>query len=428
MLEKCSNFATYCYRKITVAHWPFALRIFYTACLYMDNYTDTQHIKDSFADIAPYDDSQFKDKIKALVQEPGFKNAVRFVMPDVNYDDFVAKILSMKTQREFQEQIMASFLIKLEKSTTSGISVGGLDNIDANKNYTYISNHRDIVLDASFLNLCLLRHNKPLTQIAIGNNLLIYEWISDLVKLNGSFIVKRDVKRLEALKAAKQLSEYIHFTVTQSHQSVWIAQRQGRAKDSNDMTQESLVKMLAIAGGGNAKQNLLQINLLPVSISYEYDPNDYLKVREYLLRSRDEEYKKSQEDDLFSMQTGLLNHKGHVHFQIGKCINEKLFDIDASDRQIVQEACVLIDNEIHKGYKFFPANYIAYDRLEGGRHFAAHYSEKDRLHFLKYMENQLSKINEPNVTEDERRFMEDKFLSMYANPIRNYMKTSNGQK
>lgn len=376
-----------------------------------------------FPDIAPYGPSQFHQKLENLSREPGFEHAVRYVMPGVDFDAFRQNLLSVKNQHEFQTKIMAGFLDKLSKQTTSGITSSGMEHIKDSVSYTFISNHRDIVLDASFLNLCLLRANKPLTQVAIGNNLLIFEWITDLVKLNRSFIVKRDVKRLDALKAARELSAYIHYTIGSLHESVWIAQREGRAKDSNDLTQESLLKMLALAGNADKKQALMEVNLMPVAISYEYDPNDYLKVREYLLKKRDPEFKKCQHDDLLSMETGLMGQKGRVHFHVGPCINEELATFDADARGVTKFACELVDRTIHRGYCLFPANYIAYDRLEGGRKFGDKYSREDEAVFDDYLNAQLKKINVPAITEEERRFMFDTMLSMYANPVRNQLAT-----
>lgn len=225
------------------------------------------NIPAEFADIAPYSDREFKEKLTHLVSEPGFEHAVRYVMPDVDYPRFVQEILAVETQHEFQSRIMGNFLAILEKQTTYGISSDGVENVTDGKTFTFITNHRDIVLDASFLNLCLIRAGKPITQVAIGNNLLIFDWIADLVKINRSFIVKRDVKKFDALEAAKQLSAYIHYTLNVTGESVWIAQREGRAKDSNDLTQESLVKMLSLAGDSGVKENILDARLLPVSIS-----------------------------------------------------------------------------------------------------------------------------------------------------------------
>lgn len=385
-----------------------------------DNHTDAAF--GSFSDIAPYDDSQFHEKIQSLVREPGFEHAVRYIMPAIDFKAFCNQMLSLPDRDAFQIKVMAPFLTGLEQRTTDGITSSGLENVDPSFSYTYISNHRDIVLDASFLNLVLLRGNKPLTQVAIGNNLLIYDWITDLVKLNRSFIVKRDVKRLEALNAARQLSAYIHYTINVTHESVWIAQREGRAKDSNDRTQESLIKMMALAGEGDIKENLLAINLLPVSISYEYDPNDYLKVKEYLLRRRDPEFKKCQHDDLLSMETGLVGYKGRVHFHTGRCINEDLAAcVDTERGAVTREACRLIDRAIHSGYYFFPCNYIAYDMLEKTDHFAGHYSSEDVGRFKQYIESRLDKVDVPDINAEERDFMWQTILAMYANPVKNNM-------
>ncbi len=385
----------------------------------------TEHIHnttENFDDIRPYDDHQFREKIENLVHEPGFEHAVRYVMPDIDYNEFVQRLLSVQTQDDFQLKVMGPFLEMLVKKTTDGLSVDGLENYDPSRCHTFITNHRDIVLDASFLNLCFIRNGLPITQVAIGNNLLIFDWITDLVKLNRSFIVKRDTGVREALDAARHLSAYIHHTITELHESVWIAQREGRAKDSNDLTQESVVKMLALAGNGDSCDNLLEINLVPVSISYEYDPNDYLKVREFLLRRRDPEYRKTQRDDLFSMETGLLSHKGRVHFRVGRCINEELESMHPDSRQALARAtCDIIDRAIHIGYRIFPCNYIAYDEIEGTDRYSGNYTASDMETFDRYIDSQLAKVDVPDITPEEKEFMRRTMLTMYSNPLRNQL-------
>ncbi len=385
----------------------------------------TQHNDTSleqFDDIRPYDDHLFREKIAALVKEPGFEHAVRYVMPDVDYKEFCANLITIETQQDFQVKLMGPFLEMLVSRTTSGLSMDGDENFIAGTPHVFITNHRDIVLDASFLNLCFIRRKQPITQVAIGNNLLIFDWITDLVKLNRSFIVKRDTGIKEALAAAQHLSDYIHHTITKSKESVWIAQRQGRAKDSNDLTQESVVKMLSLGGGKDAKANLLELNLMPVSISYEYDPNDFLKVREFLLRRRDPDFKKSQRDDLFSMEIGLLTHKGHVHFHLGECVNVQLAADEATGRsEVVRKACEILDRSIHCGYKIFPCNYIAYDEINGTRAYAEFYTDEDMAAFDSYIERQLGKVDLADITDDERKFMRDTMLTMYANPLKNQL-------
>ncbi len=374
-----------------------------------------------FSEIAPFEDSQFSEKMAQLVTEPGFEHAVRSVMPDVDYPEFRNKLLTIPDKQTLQTKVMWPFLEMLCQKTTSGITEGGLENAHPDMAYTYISNHRDIVLDASFLNLCFLRAGRRTSEIAIGDNLLIYEWITDLVKLNKSFVVKRNVRLTKALEAARQLSAYIHYAVGQKKESVWIAQREGRAKDSNDITQESLVKMLSLEGGADTARNIEAINLIPVSISYEYDPNDYLKAREFLLRRIDPDFKKSPHDDLLSMETGMLQYKGHVHFQLGECINDKLREfIDVTDRsEVVHRVCAIIDNSIHSGYRIYPVNYIAYDLLHHHEDHKSCYTDAQAADFEHYIDGQLDKVELPDVSKLDRVFMREMMLTMYANPLKN---------
>jgi hypothetical protein len=380
-------------------------------------------IHEDFSDIAPFDDSQFQHYMSELVQEPGFEHAVRFAIPDVDYPTFVKGLTSITSKDTFQQKVMAPFLEMLASKTTAGISVTGLEYYDHSQAYTFITNHRDIVLDASFLNLCFLRHNLPTSEVAIGNNLLIYPWIDKLVRLNKSFIVKRGLKITQALEAAKQLSAYIHYAINQKHQSVWIAQREGRAKDSNDVTQESLIKMLGLAGDGSYLDNVKAISLMPVSISYEYDPNDYLKAREFLLKRNNPDFKKSQRDDLFSMETGLLQFKGRIHFALQPCINTELAKLpdDIDRHEALQTICSVIDSSIHAGYKIYPINYIAYDELRECHEFAEHYTEAEVTEFNSYIEAQLDKVEVDNITADDRAYMRNMMLTMYSNPLRNQL-------
>ena len=381
-------------------------------------------IKEEFNDIAPIEDEQFPEKMAALVKEPGFEHAVRWVLPDTDYEEFAKKFASIKGKEERQLKIMHPFLEMLVDKYTSGLSCEGIESIMDKSPRTFITNHRDIVLDSAFLNLCLIRAGLQTSEIAIGNNLLIYSWIEDLVRLNKSFIVRRGLKGThEALEAAKHLSEYIHYCITEKNQSVWIAQREGRAKDSSDNTQESVIKMLDYAGEGSPRERLLELNITPVSITYEFDPNDYLKAREFLLREKNPEFHKSQRDDLLSMETGLLGQKGRVNFSIGKCINDSLREVaspEANRTEVVQKACALINNEIHRGYHIFPINFVAYDRLHGGHEWQDHYSDAEAQAADAYWQRQLEKLEDyASFGENDRNFMLEKMWVMYANPLKN---------
>lgn len=374
-----------------------------------------------FDDIRPFYDREFHDKMKVLVKEPKFEHAVRYVLRDVNYEEFCQQLLALDNKRDFQLLIMRAFLEGLTQQTTRGLTGSNFEQLEQTRSYTFMSNHRDIVLDASFLNLLLIRQGLQTSEIAIGNNLLIFDWISDLVRLNKSFIVKRDVGVRHMLDAARQLSGYIHFAVTQKHESVWIAQREGRAKDSDDRTQESLIKMLGIAGGGDLIDNLKEINLVPVSISYEYDPCDYLKAYEFLLKRDNPEFKKSQQDDLHSMEMGLLGNKGHVHFQISPCINDELDKLSSIEEksEILSHIPKLIDKAIHSNYKLYPGNYVAYDILYGTNRFTDHYTAEEKQTFTNYLDSQLAKL--PEVGNKDHEFLQERILTMYSNPLKNQL-------
>lgn len=378
-----------------------------------------------FSDIAPHDDSVFHEKMEQLVKEPGFLHAVNYTMPKDDVPVLINELLKIDNKYDFQTQVMFPFLEMLAKTTTSGISLGGIKYHNPGVSYTFITNHRDIVLDASFLNLAFLRKGIPTSEVAIGNNLLIFDWISDLVRLNKSFIVKRNTGLREGLEAAKKLSAYIHHTILDKRESIWIAQREGRAKDSSDHTQESLIKMLALGGTGSFMESLKEINLMPVSISYEFDPNDYLKAKEFLMRRRDPNFKKSQRDDLFSMETGLLQFKGKVHFQLTPRINTKLDQLgDFKDNNTAAKyvGC-LIDQAIHRSYEIFVINYVAYDMLHNTTRFSRFYTEEQKADTIDYFNKQLSKVDVPDLTVEERDFMMEMMLSMYANPLKNKLKT-----
>lgn len=377
-----------------------------------------------FSDIAPYDDSVFQATMEKLVREPGFGHVLKYVLPEKDIPAFTEDLLKITNKYDFQHQVMYPFLEMLAKTTTSGISLGGVKYLNPSMNYTFITNHRDIVLDTSFLNLTFLRRGFPTSETAIGDNLLIYPWIDYLVRLNNSFIVKRNTGLREGLMAAKKLSAYIHHTLLEKHESVWIAQREGRAKDSSDHTQESLIKMLSMGGVGSFFDRIREINVMPVSISYEYDPNDYLKAREFLMKRRDPEFKKSQRDDLFSMETGLLQFKGKIHFQLTPRLNTRLDQIGEfkDTNTAARYVARLIDQAIHRSYEIFDINYVAFDMLHDTTRFQHNYTPERKQEVTEYFERQLDKVELPDVSAEERRYMLEMMLTMYSNPLKNKLR------
>ncbi len=384
-------------------------------------------VAEEYKDIAPFDDEQFSQKMEKLVNDPGFENAIKYVLPGSDFRELAATLRKIDNKEDFQKKVMLSILRRLEEGTTDGVTDSGLENIDLAQPRLYMSNHRDIVLDASFLGLVMIRHGLPAQEVALGDNLLIYEWIENLVRLNKGIIVKRNLRMTKALEAARQLCGYIHYCISQKKESVWIAQREGRAKDSSDVTQESVLKMLSLNGeSDNIAARLMELHLTPVAISYEFDPNDYLKATEFLARRRDPQFKKSQKDDLRSMETGLLKHKGRVHFSICKEINPALEPLlDSTDKvEIIRHACAIIDKEIHSGYKIYPVNYYAYDKLESTSEFAGEYTAEQAHSYEEYFNGQLNKVRLEDVTKEEREFMLEAMLKMYANPLRNQLKST----
>ena len=376
-----------------------------------------------FEDIRPFYDEEVNDVISSLIKEDGFKRTVRFIMPELDYDKFVQELSTYTSKDDFQAKAAVPILLSLVKKSTTSLSLSGIENIRKSERYTFMSNHRDIVLDASFLNLLLWQRGFTTSEVAIGNNLLKLPWISNLVRLNKSFIVKRDVSGRKMLEFSHRLSAYIHFAIKIKHQSVWIAQREGRAKDSDDRTQESLIKMLALGGNDNLWESIRSVNIVPVSISYEYDPCDYLKAREFQMKRDNPRYKKSPGEDILNMGTGILGYKGKVVFRIAPPINQTPAHTVPPHDKADEVACIThtIDQGIHSNYEIYAGNYVAYDLLFGTQ-FEDKYTPQEKETFMQYLDQQLGKIEMPNP---DIPFLKEKILEMYANPLRNKLIAEN---
>ena len=385
---------------------------------------DTETVSPNFDDIRPLNNSEVKDAIEKLVANEDFERALRYIKPNLNWEEFSVAMRACKTKEEFKSTLAYDAVMTVAKNTTFSLTISGRSRLPKDKAAcTFISNHRDIVLDASFLNVMLYDVGYGMTQVAIGDNLLIRPWIETLVRLNNSFIVKRGVSVRQMLEVSKTRSAYIHHAIKNVNESVWIAQREGRAKDSDDRTQGSVLKMLSIGGDkDNLLLNLMDLNIVPVAISYEFDPCDFLKAKEFQMKRDDPDYVKCQRDDLLSMETGILNNKGRVHFTITSPINDSLakLDKDMEKNELVSAIASVIDREIYKNYRFYPCNYVAYDLLNGTRRFQEHYGPKDKKQFEEYLQGQLDKIVLPNKDE---AFLRKKILEMYSNPLKNYLTT-----
>ena len=374
-----------------------------------------------FDDIRPYYDDELPEVIDRLTNDSRFKKMIESFLPDMTWEQFSALLHSVRTTHDFQSQLIRKIIFQIMAKPAKSLKCEGFENIKKETAYTYISNHRDIVLDAALLCVCLLEEDYDTVEIAIGDNLLSNQWIEDIVRLNKSFIVKRGVSGRQMLENSIHLSQYIHYTIKEKNQCVWIAQREGRAKNSDDRTQKSVLKMLSMGGAErDFLKNMEELNICPVSFSYEYDPCDFLKAKEFQQKRDDPEFKKSRRDDLLSMETGIFGYKGNVYFRFGKPINELISDVDrqlTKNEQITKIAS-LIDREIFRNYRFYPINYIAYDRLWGKDLFKECYSVEDITAFDVYLRQQLDKIDLP---EKDIPFLTEKMLEMYAYPVKNQL-------
>lgn len=375
-----------------------------------------------FDDIRPLYDNEVPETIAHLLANDYFRRAVEPFIKPLSWEQFSAALQACKTTHDFQFNIIYPVMKQLTEKTTTAMSGEGWDKIDETSSHLFISNHRDIVLDAAFFNVLLFDKAKPTTEIAIGDNLLIYPWIEELVRLNKSFIVKRGVSVRQMLEVSRHLSDYIHDTVSNRNQSVWIAQREGRAKDSDDRTQASLLKMLTLHDSAHPLDTLMQLNIIPLSISYEYDPCDYLKAKEFQLKRDDPAHRKTNADDIENMITGIMGFKGRVRFRFGHCINTKISHIatDTGRNELLDKVATIIDQEIYRNYTFFPVNYVAYDMMNGGNRFEAEYTAADRQRFDDYLSAQIARIDLP--AKDDA-FLRRKITEMYGNTLKNYLET-----
>ena len=383
------------------------------------NFTDTE-----FDDIRPLYDSEVKEAIEFLLNDKMFRAAIEPVILPVTWDDFSKQMRGFNTIYDFQKNVIYNLILKFIKNNVEKLELLNPREIDLDESHTYISNHRDIILDAGLLNISLEEQGYSTTEIAIGDNLLIYPWITTLVRLNKSFIVKRDIPVRQILEASQHLSEYMHKTIAEKKQSIWIAQREGRAKDSNDRTQASMLKMLTLTDRKNPIESLKKLDIVPLSISYEYDPCDFLKAQEFQLKRDIKDYKKSKQDDLINMLTGIQGYKGNVSFRFCKPLNEKIDLLSETQNRstLLQEIADLIDEEIFKNYEIYPINYIAYDILKNSDRFSDKYTAKERYNFMEYVNKQVDKIKIDNKDVD---FLETKIIEMYANILINHLSVQN---
>lgn len=373
-----------------------------------------------FDAIRPYYDAEVNQAILSAINHPMMKALMNFAYE--NEDDSVWKEQLKRTHsiRDFQINFAYKAVKKVLEKSSDGLSTSGFEKLEPNTSYLFISNHRDIILDTSLLNVCLHEHGLVMTASAIGDNLVKKDFLKTLSKLNRNFLVQRGLPPRELLESSKLMSEYIGQLLLRENRSVWIAQREGRTKDGNDATHSGVLKMLAMASDeANMLDYFKKLKIVPVSISYEYDPTDALKMPQLMAEANAEKYIKDKNEDFITLLSGIIGQKKRIHIHVGEVLSSEIDAIarefDNSNKQI-QALAQVIDDAILQTYKLWPTNYIAYDLLFKSEQFKAFYTENEKSLFERRLEMRIDETN-PQMVES--------FLAMYANPVVNKMKYEN---
>lgn len=372
-----------------------------------------------FNEIRPYNDLEANTALNELAADPAFAKIIEQLYQSKEMAVQILQLMkTIQSVDELQEKIMYPLLNKIKKQTTDGVFFSQMDMFHPEERYLFISNHRDIILDSAFLNVVMHENGFSKTEIAIGDNLLIYNWIKTLARLNRAFIVKRNLGLREQLNASQQLSDYIRFALTNKQESVWIAQREGRTKDGNDQTQGALLKMLNMSNKSSLTEGFRELNILPMAISYEIEPCGKSKVEEMLNRKYNPNFIKTQQDDLMSMANGITRPKGRVNFGFGNPVNIKIDELTngKTNNEAIQSIAEYIDRRIYANYKLWPNNYIAADLLKKTNKHKDKYTEKEKNIFVERMENDIK-----DLSFDKEESLE-MYLNIYAMPVFNYEK------
>ena len=364
-----------------------------------------------YKNIAPYDGQEARNAIMRLSKSGDFFEIFSMLTKRTK-EELQNKLEKVQNKDDFQEIFFGPVIEDIIGHTTRGINIEGLDNISPDKNYIFISNHRDIILDSAILNVLLRKNGFKYVQSAIGDNLLITEWITDLVKLNSCFTIERGISGKEMLTSSGLRSKYIRDVMRENKDSIWIAQREGRTKDVHDMTQQSILKMFKMSGCSDFGKNMKELRIVPLSISYEWEPCDEMKTAEIYMKNVSE-YIKTPEDDIKSMLNGLSSFKGRVNYHMGKPLDNVFDAMDklASNQERFEATAALIDDQIHGNYKLWENNYIAYDIKNSVKKYANFYTEAQKELFVNTMTKKLDKIN------GNRSFLNNIYLTIYANPV-----------
>lgn len=373
-----------------------------------------------FDDIRPYYDSEVNEALRSILGNPMLKAIMNFTFPDMEEEVWQEQLKKTHSIRDFQVNLIYESIQKVLQKSSDGLTTSGFEKLEPNTSYLFISNHRDIILDTSLLNVSLFEHGLIMTASAIGDNLVQKDILLKLSRLNRNFLVKRNLPPRELLQSSKLMSEYMYQLLAKENRSVWVAQREGRTKDGNDATHQGVLKMIAMASDETCCLDYFKkLKIVPVSISYEYDPTDALKMPQLLAQAKDEVYVKEKNEDFVNLISGIIGQKKRIHIHVGDVLNKEFdaikVETDNANKQI-QALAQVIDDFILQSYKLWPTNYIAYDLLNGNQQFTSQYTEKEKQLFERRLEMRIDAENET---------MKNGFLAMYANPVVNKMKYEN---
>lgn len=370
-----------------------------------------------FDKIRPFYDAEVNDAIRASLHHPMMKALVDFAYPNTSESVWKEQLLRTHSIRDFQINFAYHAIKKILEKSSDGLTTSGFEKLEPNTSYFFISNHRDIILDTCLLNVCLHEHGLVMTASAIGDNLVKKDFLLMLSKLNRNFLVQRNLSPRELLESSKLLSEYMYRLVSKENLSVWIAHREGRTKDGNDATHSGVLKMIAMASDEKNNMDFFKkIKIVPVSISYEYDPTDALKIPQLMAEANDEIYTKEKNEDFITLLSGIIGQKKRIHIHVGDVLDHELDLISEettnTNKQMFAVAQV-IDDSILQSYKIWPTNYIAYDILHQATTYSDYYTEKEKQLFERRLELR--------INADDNK-MKESFLAMYANPVINKLK------
>lgn len=378
-----------------------------------------------FEDLRPYTAEEVPSVIERLLKNPATFKMMNYIYPQLNREDIEEMMREIKSAKDFQTEVSAPAFKVIAQRTTNGLTFSNMDRIEKDKAYLFLSNHRDIILDSALLNVSLLEKGFMTTQIAIGDNLLQNSVIEDLVRLNKSFIVHRNINPKEFLYFSKRLSNYIRETVCKNKTSIWIAHKEGRSKDGDDRTASGLLKMLISSTDKDVEEALRSLNIVPTVVSYEYDPCDIYKANELIITKEHGAYEKTKGEDYKSAMKGITGHKGRVNIAVGKVLDDGLAELQhcKNKNEKLKLLSLEIDRRMHLLYKLWPTNYIAYDVLKGESTYSDEYSRIQKITFRNYIRGRVLKlalarkkiVNVDSFAKQARETL----LQMYANPVIN---------